>query len=239
MYVADAICSLAAVAAQVIVCVDDKTSDSTFEVARQHSEEVYLYRFEHFGQMRDQAIKYARHKWIFMLDDDEVVDPCDAYKLKALCDSQLSIDGEIEAFMFPRNNWLDMKRETKSNAYPDYQTRLFLNNGLIKCGSQPVHASVLGFTRVASCDGIHIQHFRQAIHGADFEWIDARNILYDRLTRRYYGKPSLLVTGVPSNLPYDDVLDPYTGGIDPYEEFYQSEKISPPGVTDETLGERP
>src|SRR5215831_10728948 len=66
--------SVAGWAAEVIV-VDSHSSDRTAEIAEDFTYKVYQVDFQGFGALRDLAVTYCSHEWIFSLDTDERMTP--------------------------------------------------------------------------------------------------------------------------------------------------------------------
>lgn len=106
-----------------IVVVDTGSTDNTVEICKQYTPRVYQVGFTDFGSIRTLTAHLATQPWILMLDADETI--AGGGQL-----AKLAEDKEVEAYAFPRKRWLDLKMEkqTETDAYPDYQVRLFRNN---------------------------------------------------------------------------------------------------------------
>ena len=66
--------SVAGWAAELIV-VDSHSTDRTAAIAREFTDKVYQVEFTGFGALRNQAVAYCSHEWIFSLDTDERMTP--------------------------------------------------------------------------------------------------------------------------------------------------------------------
>jgi glycosyl transferase family 2 len=112
---------------QIVVGVDDASTDDTLDVARAVADIVV--RFAH-PRMPDPALmdvlRFARGDWILSLDDDERVDG----RFPALLPELLE-DERHSHYWFPRK-WVvdaDPPRYVRAHPwYPDWQLRLFRND---------------------------------------------------------------------------------------------------------------
>jgi glycosyltransferase involved in cell wall biosynthesis len=60
---------------EIVVVIDDRTSDRTEEIARRYTDEVHLVPFENFAQIKNEGVRRARGEWIVFCDADERVTP--------------------------------------------------------------------------------------------------------------------------------------------------------------------
>jgi len=153
---------------EVILMVDDKSTDDTLEIAKEyekwHYKKVKLstYTFEYFGAARNRMIKLASKDWIFMLDGDEVVDAPDCEALRAM----IATNPPPAVYLMPRNNWKDMERKEKMEGnqfYPDWQTRLYPGHEKVLYRQQKVHEAPAGVPWQRMSNGIHLQHWAFAL----------------------------------------------------------------------------
>jgi len=120
---------------------------------------IYSEKFTNFGKLLNIGISHCTSKWILALDTDEWLDP----KEKKLFFPLLN-QTEYDAFCIPRKHYKNLERKGANGgwyaqAFPDYQARLFLNNGKIKYVGK-VHCGRSGVKN--SCNlqnGLHIYHF--------------------------------------------------------------------------------
>src|SRR5574342_1319826 len=61
--------------ADELVVVDSHSTDRTAAVAREFTDKVYQVDFKGFGDLRNQAVSYTAHDWVFSLDSDERMTP--------------------------------------------------------------------------------------------------------------------------------------------------------------------
>lgn len=62
-------------AGEIIVVVDDRTTDKTTEVARNYTKKVFVRRFKSFGEQKQFVLNKASGDWVLSLDADERVTP--------------------------------------------------------------------------------------------------------------------------------------------------------------------
>src|SRR5436190_20775512 len=68
---------------EVIVLVDDATTDGSEDVAAKLADRVERHRFASFPAFRNTALELARCPWIFFVDADERVSPALAEEVRA------------------------------------------------------------------------------------------------------------------------------------------------------------
>lgn len=57
-----------------LIIVDTGSTDNTVEIAKNYTQNVYFHEWDNdFSSMRNKSISYARGKWIFILDADEIL----------------------------------------------------------------------------------------------------------------------------------------------------------------------
>ena len=163
--------SLANVAPYVdeIVIVDGGSTDKTREIGEKFKARIIQSPWnEDFATQRNISLKYATKEWILVIDADEVYEKKALAELQALAQNNIGID----AFAFPRKNYIDGKQ---TSAYPDRQTRFFKRDKKIRY-EKPLHEMVVGFRRIASPMDLHIIHKktseRQALQNAHYDTIE-------------------------------------------------------------------
>ena len=60
---------------EVIVVIDDRSNDATEEIARRHTDQVYVVPFQGFGELKNEGVRRATGEWIVFCDGDERVTP--------------------------------------------------------------------------------------------------------------------------------------------------------------------
>ena len=71
-----------------IIIVDTGSTDSTQEVARRFTNQVYTFKWTNdFSAARNESLKYANGKWILVLDADEYFEEAEIRRLRQLLES--------------------------------------------------------------------------------------------------------------------------------------------------------
>lgn len=106
---------------EVLVC-DMESTDSTLEIAREYGCRIVTFPKEGHTIVepaREFAIHEAIHKWVLVIDADEVVTP----QLKVFLYSQISQSQGPTGIAIPRKNYF--MGQFLHSAYPDYVLRFF------------------------------------------------------------------------------------------------------------------
>jgi len=120
--------------ADEIILVDSHSTDGTSEIAEKHGAKVYHVEFEGYGDLRNKAISFCSHDWIFSLDSDE---RC----TKEVRDEIMSLvnKNDKDIYFVPRRNFFMGSWIKYSGWYPNYrQPQLFRKNKMIY-DMKPVH----------------------------------------------------------------------------------------------------
>ena len=104
---------------EIVVVVDDRTTDATEEIARRFTGNVSRLRFEDHAQMRNAAVAQARGDWIVFVDADERVLPDLAAQMRAAVDA-----GAHVAYWSPTINFFWGRRMDHGGWSPMWQIRL-------------------------------------------------------------------------------------------------------------------
>jgi glycosyltransferase involved in cell wall biosynthesis len=91
---------------ELIVVIDDRTTDATEEIARRHTPHVHRIPFAGFGELKNAGVERARGDWIVFCDGDERVTPVLAGQFM----SALERGTEMWAFRTPTINFFWGKR---------------------------------------------------------------------------------------------------------------------------------
>jgi glycosyltransferase involved in cell wall biosynthesis len=86
---------------EIVVVIDDRTTDRTEEIARRYTEQVHRVPFEGFGALKNAGVDRARGEWIVFCDADERVTPRLASQLMA----EVERGSELWAFRSPTVNF--------------------------------------------------------------------------------------------------------------------------------------
>lgn len=128
-----------------IVVVDEFSTDGTREILKEYNVKLIDGKLENnYSQIRNLCISNATKDWIMFIDADEILEAslCDVLfnrEFLKFCDSV-----GIDMVAFKRKNYIDGIFQNQS--YPDYQYRLFRNNGKIKY-IRPIHEGPTGFIK--------------------------------------------------------------------------------------------
>jgi glycosyltransferase involved in cell wall biosynthesis len=113
---------------EVLVLVDDATTDGSEEVAGKLADRVEQYPFASFPTFRNRALELARGPWTFFVDADERVSPALAAEVRgavAAADAKLRVgDAAPAGYWVPRHNIMFGRLVQGGGWSPDYQLRL-------------------------------------------------------------------------------------------------------------------
>lgn len=119
--IARAISSVKKLANEIVVVVDEATTDRTAQVAKKLGASIFTH--PHTGivePIRNFSISKATGDWILLLDADEEVPAGLAKKIK-----ELIKDPSVDYYRLPRKNIIFGKWITSDHWWPDYVYRLF------------------------------------------------------------------------------------------------------------------
>jgi glycosyltransferase involved in cell wall biosynthesis len=75
--------------ADEIIIVDTGSRDDTVEIARKYTDKIYFFPWrDDFAAARNESLKHATGDWILILDDDEILRPYSARKIKKILAAQ-------------------------------------------------------------------------------------------------------------------------------------------------------
>ncbi len=142
-YLADCLASLTWVD-ELLVLVDDRTTDDTAAIARRHTPHVHVIPFESFPRFRNRALTLARGEWVFFVDADERVPPALAVEVRQ---AVAGAAGSGRAgYWVARRNRICGRWVRGAGWSPDYQLRLVRRRAARYATSGLVH-------EVATLDG--------------------------------------------------------------------------------------
>ncbi len=105
---------------EIVVVVDDQTSDGTADVARRYTDRVHLRPFRTFAEQRQWADAQATGEWILSIDCDEVVPP----PLAAEIEAELAAP-RFDAYQVPHLDYMFGKWIRWGGQFPQYHNRLY------------------------------------------------------------------------------------------------------------------
>jgi len=120
-------------AEEIIVGIDDRTTDKTEEVAKKYTNKVYLLPHKDmFHKNKQKVVDKARQPWVLWLDADEKI----SEELKKEIENV--VKKEVDGYYIPRKNYIFNKWMRHSGWYPDYQLRLW-KKGKVKWPGKSIH----------------------------------------------------------------------------------------------------
>jgi Glycosyl transferase family 2 len=131
-----------AFADQIVVAVDDASTDDTFDVARSGADVTFRFAARRMaGTARMLALDHARGDWVLSIDDDERLSSGFAELLP-----ELLADARHSHYWFPRTwavSWDPPTFVRDLPWFPDWQLRLFRNDRRIVWHPAAVHVGYL------------------------------------------------------------------------------------------------
>ena len=110
-----------------LIVVDSHSTDTTAQISREYTDQVYQHDFIGFGKLRNKAVAHATHDWIFSLDTDERVTP----ELRDEIRCTLEHGPQADAYFVPRRNYFMGRWIRRCGWYPDYrQPQLFRKHAM-------------------------------------------------------------------------------------------------------------
>jgi glycosyltransferase involved in cell wall biosynthesis len=123
-----------AFADEVVVVVDDRSTDATEKLAREAGARVEVHRYEGNVEQKNVALERATGEWVLALDADEVVTKALADEIQALA---CNANPQIGAFELNRVTWHLGRWIRHGEFHPDWQLRLFRRAGVRWEGENP------------------------------------------------------------------------------------------------------
>ncbi|MBM2811139.1 MAG: glycosyl transferase family 2 [Chloroflexi bacterium] len=132
---------------EILVVVDDATSDESVAVSEQLADHVVLEPFTSFPSFRNRALEIATGQWVFFIDADErVSDRLIDEVLQRVAASEAGLtSGDSRApvgYWVPRNNLMFGRLIRGGGWSPDYQMRLFRRGSARYDPTRHVHEKV-------------------------------------------------------------------------------------------------
>lgn len=143
-----------AFADEIVVVVDDRSSDATEKLALEAGARVELHRYEGNVEQKNVALGFATGEWVLSLDADEAATPALAEQIRTVL--ARSEPGAV-AFELNRITWHLGRWIRHGEFYPDWQLRLFERSAGRWEGENP-HGRVEVAGGVARLDG-DLEHY--------------------------------------------------------------------------------
>jgi len=118
-----------------IVVLDSFSTDATLELARARGCRVFQHRFMGYGPQKQMALGHTRHRWVLLLDADEMLSPELGDEIRAL----LARGPDAQGYEMARREqvfWRMSRRGVRWN----YYLRLF-DKERGRISDMPVHAA--------------------------------------------------------------------------------------------------
>ncbi len=128
----------AAWADELLVVLDDRSSDATADIARAMGARVVERRFDDFAGQRNYALSLATTEWLLFVDTDERVTPELADEVR-----RVIREGDRAGWWVPRRNLIWGREIRHGGWWPDYQLRLLRVDRARYDTERPVHEVVL------------------------------------------------------------------------------------------------
>jgi glycosyltransferase involved in cell wall biosynthesis len=110
-----------AFADEVIVVVDSRSKDETFDIARSHGCRTISKEWLGFAKQKQYAVDLAKNEWVLILDADERVPEQTAEAIKRLLDAP---DPGVAAYGILRKNFFHGRWIRRCGWWPDRVVRL-------------------------------------------------------------------------------------------------------------------
>jgi len=128
--------SLKDIAEEIIVGIDDNTTDKTSEIASRFTKKIFKCRHrDSFDINKNLTIDKAKSAWILLIDADEEVTQELGREIIRKINSN---NNPNNAYFIPRKNYIFKKWIRYTGWYPDYQLRLFKKD-TVKFVSDKLH----------------------------------------------------------------------------------------------------
>lgn len=152
-HIAGCLASVAGLADETLVLLDERTRDNTASVAEIHGAAVVREPWRGFPAQRNRALELCRGEWVLFLDADERVTPELAAEIRALVASADPRAG----FWIPRHNLFFGQTLRGGGWYPDRQLRLLRRAAARYDEKRLVHEFAILDGPAGELDG-HLRH---------------------------------------------------------------------------------
>ncbi|KAA0258995.1 glycosyltransferase family 2 protein [Deferribacter autotrophicus] len=104
-----------------IIIVDSGSSDNTISIAKKFTDKIFFHEFENYGRQCRYAVSLTACKWVFVVDQDEILTDALVDEIKYLKLTGFDCDG----YYIKRDNYLFGKLIKHGGWGDDYVLRLF------------------------------------------------------------------------------------------------------------------
>lgn len=153
-HIGAALASVAALADEMLVLLDDRTTDRTAAICEAAGAQVVTEPWRGFSAQRNRALELCRNEWVLFLDADERVEAALADEIRALLATPSLVDG----YWIPRHNQFFGAILRGGGWYPDHQLRLLRRTAAHYDPARVVHevAEITGDTARLNGHLLHI-----------------------------------------------------------------------------------
>lgn len=159
-HIGDCLASVANLATEVVVLLDDRSRDRTGAICREYGAQVYVEPWRGYPAQRNRALQLCRSAWVFFVDADERVTAELRQEIGALLHPEHAAGtGEttIAGYWIPRHNIFFGQTLRGGGWYPDYQLRLLRRTHSRYDESRLVHELVAVTGTTGKLTG-HLRH---------------------------------------------------------------------------------
>jgi glycosyltransferase involved in cell wall biosynthesis len=174
--------------ADEILLLDSFSTDDTLDVARRYGCTIHQHRFMGFGPQKQMALELTRHRWVLLLDADEMLSAELQQEIRDLMARGPSADG-YALRRHEQHYW----RMSSFRVRPDYFLRLF-DKTKGRFTEKRVHAAPTVTGDVARLRH-HFLHFGMpTVHSKVRKINDySSGLVQDKVTRGKKGNPWMMV----------------------------------------------
>ena len=105
---------------EIVVIIDDRTSDQTEAIARKYTDKVFLQKWLGYGKQKNFGIEKASNDWILSLDADERIPPELAGEVQEALENP-----QHDGYYIFRHTYIGNKRLRFGGMQNDWHLRLF------------------------------------------------------------------------------------------------------------------
>jgi glycosyltransferase involved in cell wall biosynthesis len=135
-----------------ILVLDSGSTDRTREICATHNARVEHQPFLGYGPQKQRAVELAKHDWVLVIDDDEVIDYEAATTVQVL-----DYADPTRAWRIRRRTYIGAREVRYGQWSPDYSLRLF-NRTCAQFNDRLIHESVETSGEIRTLQGA-LHHF--------------------------------------------------------------------------------
>lgn len=141
--------------ADEIIIADMHSNDRTINIAKEYTSKIFFSKkYQYVEPARNFAISKTTKNWILIIDADEIFSDNKGSKIRKLIHNN-----EVDGYLFSRRAYINNDYYLKHGYfYPDYQLRLFKNNGNIKYSGKIHEQPVIPKNKTKIINEIEIYH---------------------------------------------------------------------------------